>query len=52
MAKPNVEQAMTEPVCADCGLPLSPDEAWVCDDCAAFYEMTDPNHKMTGEQDG
>lgn len=37
---------MTQPVekaCADCGMALSDDEAWVCSDCCAFYEMTDPN---------
>lgn len=32
-----------DPLCADCGLPLSADESWVCEDCCAFYEMTDPN---------
>lgn len=32
-----------DPLCAECGIPLSPDEAHVCDDCAAFFEMTDPN---------
>jgi predicted nucleic acid-binding Zn ribbon protein len=37
---------MTQPVekaCADCGMALSDDETWVCSDCCAFYEMTDPN---------
>lgn len=25
--------------CADCGLPLSPDESWVCEDCDSLYMM-------------
>lgn len=25
--------------CADCGLALSPDETWVCDDCDSLYMM-------------
>lgn len=28
-----------EKCCADCGLPLSPDESWVCDDCDSLYMM-------------
>lgn len=43
---------MTEPVeraCLDCGMALSADETWVCEDCCAFYEMTDPNFRMEDE---
>jgi len=43
---------MEDQLCAECGIPLSPDEAHVCDDCAAFFEMTDPNSDMTGGDDG
>lgn len=33
-----------EPHCADCGLPLSPDETFVCSDCCAFCTIfRDPN---------
>jgi predicted RNA-binding protein with PUA domain len=38
-----------DPLCANCGIPLSPDECHVCDECAAFYEMTDPNFRMEDE---
>ncbi len=41
-----------DPLCAECGIPLSPDEAHCCDDCAAFFEMTDPHSDMTGGDDG
>lgn len=33
---------MSQPVeqcCADCGMPISADEAYVCDDCSAFYAI-------------
>lgn len=43
---------MNDQLCAECGIPLSPDEAHCCDECVAFYEMTDPNNSMTGESDG
>lgn len=43
---------MNEPVeqlCADCGMPLSPDETFVCADCCAFYAIfTDPNYYDIG----
>lgn len=48
---------MTEPVnqsvtCADCGLELSPDESWVCEECSTSYAIyADPNGYMTGEED-
>lgn len=45
---------MTEPserACQDCGMALSDDETWVCEDCCAFYEMTDPHADMTGDDD-
>lgn len=39
--------------CADCGMPISADEAYVCDDCSAFYAIfRDPNGDMTGEDNG
>jgi len=25
--------------CADCGLSLSPDETWVCEECDSLYMM-------------
>lgn len=43
---------LPDPLCANCGIPLSPDECHVCDECAAFYEMTDPHADMTGGDDG
>lgn len=29
----------SDQACADCGLALSPDETWVCDDCDSLYMM-------------
>ncbi|MGC8423222.1 protein NinF [Mixta calida] len=41
-----------EPHCADCGIPLSPDETFVCSDCCAFYTIfRDPNGYMAGDDD-
>jgi len=39
-----------DPLCAKCGIPLSPDEAHVCEECSAT--LLDPNFDMTGEDDG
>lgn len=45
--------APAEQCCADCGMPISADEAYVCDDCSAFYAIfRDPNGDMTGDDNG
>ncbi|WP_422387885.1 protein NinF [Erwinia billingiae] len=49
-----MEQGMSEPydrVCAECGRPLSEDEAHCCDDCAAWM-LEDPNANIAGGYDG
>ncbi len=47
---------MTEPAeqcCADCGMPTSADEAYVCDDSSAFYAIfRGLNGDMTGDENG
>lgn len=32
-------EPLADRVCADCGLSLSPDEAWVCEECDSLYMM-------------
>ncbi|UQY45283.1 NinF family protein [Mixta hanseatica] len=52
---PDEDGTMSEPteqICADCGIPLSPDETFVCSDCCAFYTIfRDPNGYMAGDDD-
>jgi predicted nucleic acid-binding Zn ribbon protein len=39
-----------DPLCAECGIPLSPDEAYCCDDCSLAL-LLDPNFDMSGDDD-
>lgn len=44
-------QKPPEPVCTHCGLKLEADETYCCQNCADWFEMTDPNFKIAGEDD-